>query len=66
MNEYFNEDQNAYWSYINSLPRNEVCPCGWYRKEECLSGRGAPSCNTEEGRRLQYERLRKDSSGSEK
>jgi hypothetical protein len=58
--EYFNEFQNAHMDYLHSLPAEKKCPCGWYLIEECLAGKGCPACNTDEGRKLQHERIAKE------
>lgn len=30
-----NDDQKEWLRYLASLPRDKICPCGWYTREEC-------------------------------
>lgn len=32
---YFNREQEAYMSYIFSVPREKRCACGWFLLGEC-------------------------------
>ena len=31
----FSEDQKAYMCSLDTLPRSELCLCGWYTEKEC-------------------------------
>ncbi len=33
----FNKDQIEYMNYLLRQPRESLCECGWYKKEECLN-----------------------------
>lgn len=39
---YFNSEQNGHMSFIASLPRDQVCPCGWETKANCDKWRTGP------------------------
>ena len=33
----YNEEQKGHMRYLASLPKEEKCDCGWYKRGECFS-----------------------------